>query len=540
VIRAVAAAAALALALVPAARQRGLEARRERMAAWLGAAGVPVPRELASEPDPERVVLRAARAVLNAELDPARHPVLPPAEAERELAAEAARLDSADRLTGKVLAERPAAWDAAMVLGTARYLAWAWSHDTRLFSEAPRWEQPLEAAIALAPGRPDAARLLAGAYLDLWPALSPRKRERERQLLARVFADPSSFAALIGPWLAAAPSRDEAFAVIPATPDAWAKLQQLYAQKLDWPGFCAARARWDRTLQARLAARLGEAERRHAGGDDATARDLFLEVALEARPDRRYLGYLTRVLEGCPPGSIDHRTAEGLEKHLGWSLESCLFDSCPLPPRLLRRLGGFCRDLDKPNDAMVALLTGDVPRAEVLERAFASPWGEEWVAYRLLKAKVLAGSGRKQEIEEALSGVPDSWRRGRPIYWRVRAAVAQAARDPAAAGLAARELARREATAWPASAWDFHHGVLRLELLAAAAASGLVLAVDVAPPQGAAAEVRLDAAALGTFPVRAGTPLVVPGTIAPGLHMLELESVAGGPVLPGAVRLGGM
>jgi hypothetical protein len=536
VIRVAAAAAALALALVPVARLRGLEARREQMAAWLAAAGVPVPRELANEPDPGRAVLRAARAVLNAELDPARHPVLPPAEAERELAASAARLEEAARLAGEVFAERPAAWDAAMILGTSRYLARSWSRDTHLFTEAPLWERPIEAAIALAPGRPDASRLLAGAYLDLWPALSPRKRERERQLLARVLSDPPSFSSLIPRWVAVAPSREEAFAVVPPTPEAWARVQQIYADHFDWQGFCAARARWDLALRTRLSTRLVQAGRRRAIGDDGSARELFLEVAAEARPERRYLAFLTRALEGCPPGPIDRRTAERLEKHLAWSLESCLFDRCPLPTRLLLRLDGFCRDLDPRGDAMVALVTGDLQRAEALERAFATPWDEDWVPYRLLKAKVLAESGRKQEVEEALSGLPPAWR-ARPGYWHVRAEIARAVGDPAAQGVAARELAQRAASAWPASAWDFHGGVPRLELLAAAGASGLALAVDVAPPRGAAAEVRLDRVVLGTFPIRAGAPLVVSAAIAPGWHVLEFESIAGGSALPGAVRL---
>jgi hypothetical protein len=536
-LRAAIAVTALALALVPIWRQRTLAARQEEMAAWLGGGGVPVPRELEHEPDAGRVDLRAARAALAAELEPARHADLPPAEKARERADGAVRLEAAARLAGGALAERPVAWEAAMVMGAATYLSWSQTQNIQLFTDAVHWEAPLETAIRLAPGRPDAARLLAGAYLEVWPFLSERKRARERQLLANVFADPGSFAGLIGPWLAVAPSREEAFAVVPPDPEAWTKLQQVYAQQLDWPGFCAAREHWDRALQSHLSARLGTAEERRAGGDGGEARDMFLEVATEARPGWRYLGLLSRALESCPPGSVDRHTAERLAKHLHWSLERCRLEHCPLSPAAMRRLAGFCRDLDPRTDAMAALVTGDLPRAEVLERTYATPWSEEWAPYRLLKAKVLAERGRGLEAEGALAGVPRSWL-DRPSYWLVRAALSRGATDANTEATAGRELTRLAAREWPATAWNFDGGVARLELLAAAGATGLALKVDVAPPLGAVAEVRLDESILGTFPVAAGATLALSTPVTPGLHLLEFESVAGGACLPGAVRLG--
>lgn len=422
-----------------------------------------------------------------------------------------------------------------MVMGAATYLSWSLAHDPRLFTAAPAWERPLETAIALAPGRTEASRLLAGSYLELWPALSPAKRERGRQLLASVFSDPQAFASLIGPWLATAASREEAFAVVPATPEAWAKLQKLYEQEGDWQGFCAARERWDLALRTRLASRLAEAEERRAGGE---ARALFLEVATEARPGRRYLGLLTRALEGCPPGSVDRQTAERLNRHLAWSLERCRLDRCPLSPRALRRLAGFCRDVDPRIDAMAAVVTGDLPRAEVLERTYATDWSEDWAAYRLLKAKAVIERGRSPEIAAALAGLPTSWL-AKPSYWQVRADAARVMADAAGESAARRELGRLAARDWPATAWDVHGGVWRLELLAAGRAPGLQLAIHGAPARGAAAEVRLDESILGTFPVTAGTPLALHAPLAAGLHLLEIEAVAGGAVAPGAVRLDG-
>jgi hypothetical protein len=539
--RLAAAALALALALVPIARQRALAARQEQMTAWLAGSGVQPPREIEHEPDPGRVDLRAARASLAAELDPARRSDLPPAEEARQRAEGSARMTATARLAGSALAERPAAWEAAMVMGAATYLSWSQARDPQLFTAAPAWERPLETAVALAPGRNEAARLLAAAYLELWPVLSPAKRDRERRLLASVFTDPAAFASLIGPWLITAANREEAFAAVPQTPEAWAKLQQIYAQQADWQGFCEARERWDLALQASLTSRLAEAEVRRAASD---ARERFLEVAIEARGGRRYLGLLSRALEDCPPGSVDHSTAERLERHLVWSLERCRLDRCPLSPRAMRRLAGFCRDLDPRIDAMAALVTGDLPRAEVLERTYATDWSEDWAAYRLLKAKLLTergdrgerGRGHAPEIEAAFAGIPRSWQE-RPSYWQVRAATARQAGDAAAETAAAHELARLATREWPATAWHFHDGLPRLELLAAAGASGLDLMIDEAPPRGAAAEVRLDDSILGTFPVTAGTVLALRTPIAPGLHLLEIETAAGGAVLPGAVHL---
>ena len=533
-LRAAGAALAIGLALLPIWRQRSLAERQELRIAWLQRAGVLVPHELEHETDPGAVDLRAARAALAAEMEPARRSDLSRAEEESQRMAAADRLAETARIAGDVLAERPAAANAAMVMGAATFLSWSFAHDTRLFTQAPSWERPLETAIALAPGRDEAARLLATAYLELWPQLSARKRERERRLLATVFADPDAFASLIGPWLAAAPSREVAFAVIPPSPEAWEKLQQVYAQHFDWVGFCAARERWDLALRATLAGRLAAAQEM---SDSGVAREMLLQVAVQARPGRTYLDLLTRALESCPPGSVDRRTGEKLTRHLLWSLERCRLDRCPLSQRATRRLAGFCRDLDPRIDAMASLVTGDLPWAEKLERNYATAFTDSWAPYWLLKAKQLLADRRPQaEVSEALAAIPRSWI-SRPSYWQVRAAAAQAAADPAAEAAAAGELARLAARDWPPAAWDLHDGVARLELLAAAEAPGIELAIDQAPPRGGAAEVRLDESILGTFPVTAGGSLSLPAAVAPGLHLLEVDSVGGGALIPGAVRL---
>jgi hypothetical protein len=527
-----AALAALALALIPIFYQFQRTARQERMESWLRKDDVPIPPELAREPDPGRIALRAARATLDAELEASRRGALDAEERRRS----ALRMTEAARWADIVLRERPAAWDAALVRGAATYLAWAEGHDPRLFTAAAGWEAPLAAAMRLGPQRSEPPRFLAGAYLEVWRALSPAKRERARQLLATAFADPPTLAALVGPWLVIADSREEAFAVIPPEPEAWGKIEEIYSRQHDWASFCAARKQREAALFTYLSARLATAEERRARGDLDGARDLFLSVAALAPPGRRYLGLVRSALAQCPAGPVDRKTAARLAGHLSWSLERCLLDQCPLPERTIHRLAGFCRGLDPPREAMATLVSGDLAHAEKMERGADATASEAWAPYALLKARTLAERGRTEEARAALASVHRSWL-ARPGYWQVKAALARAEGSSTATAEAARELSQLAAREWPASAWDFRGGVARLEILTAHPAAGLRLHVDVAPKEGAAIEVRLDDLTLGTFPAAAGGTLALAAPLPAGLHLVEVETVAGGAVLPGPLLL---
>src|SRR6185295_19096907 len=91
------------------------------------------------------------------------------------------------------------------------------------------------------------------------------------------------------------------------------------------------------------------------------------------------------------------------------------------------------------------------------------------------------------------------------------------------------------------SEWTWHRGVARLEVLAGVPAAGLAVALDSVPAGGALVELRLDGAAVGAFPVRpvggAAPALRVAAPLGSGLHVLELESLDGGQVLPGTAVL---
>ena len=461
VLRAVLALAAITLALVSAVEYRALRVSRAAAPAWLERDGVPLdPPALGREPDPEGVRLRAARAVLAAELDPARHQGLPPAQAARE---SAERMAGAAETAREVLPLRPASWEAALVAGAATYLEWSQARDPRLFTAYRQWEAPLETALRLAPARREPARFLAAAYLEIWPALSPRKRRIARGLLAEVFRDPGDLEHLLPPWLDTVAGRREAFSVLPDDPEAWEKVERAYAERRDLPGLTEARQRRERALLSRLRGDLARADRLSEQGDEGEARQLYLSVAARARPEASYLGLLQSALERCPPGPVDAATAKRLAPHLARALDRCLFASCDMPPADLKRLAHFVRDQEPSQAALAALFAGDLPRAALYERRTEGLGTEPWAPYLIAKARALAARGQADEAREALSLVHLSWQGG-PLYWRAQAEVARAAGDAAGAARAAARLAGLTRRAWAPQEWTWHResGVERL------------------------------------------------------------------------------
>ena len=473
--RAVLAAVAAALALAALERHRDWTAAERRLAATiaeLGDAGARehggLPATLAAdagrEGDRARGRIVVARAALAAELDPRRLEGLAPGELDAEREASARRLARVADLAAAALAERPAAWDAAMILGAATYLGWSQGRDPRLFTAHRAWEAPLEAALALAPGKRDAARFLTAAYLEVWPALSVAKRRRAEALLAAAFRDRDTLRLLAGAWLEVAPDRRAALAPVPDEPDAWEHLADLYARRRDWEGLEEVSARRSRALGRRLAADLAAAEERLANGDPAGARGLFLGVAGRAEPGLAHADLLRRAIELCPPGPVDAGTATLLGRHLDWVLDRCAVADCPLPPRALGRLARLCRDLPPEREALAALAAGDAERAERLERRAESQWSEAWAPYLVAKARWLAGRGRTDEAATALARVHRAWQ-GRPSFRLARVEVARAAGDAAGEATAEGELERLVAEAWPATAWTWRRGRARLEVL---------------------------------------------------------------------------
>jgi hypothetical protein len=528
--------AAVALALATLAERQGLEAARSAALAWLERAGVTLDTSsLDRESDPDGVRLRAARAVLASELDPARRQGVQPAP--REIAARMAEDADAARA---VLARRPASWEAALVLGGATYLGWTQARDPRLFTAYRQWEAPLETALRLAPAKREPARFLAAAYLEIWPVLSPRKREVARGLLTEIFRQPDDLARLLEPWLDTAADLGEAFAVIPDQPEAWERVEKVYARRGYLPGYAAARKRREDSLLSGLRRDLAAADRLRDDGQLDAARVLYLSVAEQARPEARYLALLEQALERCPPGPVDGATAAKLAPHLTRALDRCLFAACDLQPAALKRLSHFVRDPAPAQAALASLFAGDLPRASLWERRTEGLGTEAWAPYLITKARALAAHGKVDDAREALALVHLSWQ-GKPLYWRAQAEVARAAGDTRGTAEAEARLAGLARRTWEPQDWTWSRGTARLEMMTGAPAAGFTVGLDQVPATGSLVELRLDGATVGDFPVRpqAGVApaLRLDLPLSRGLHVLELDSLDGGQVLPGAVVL---
>lgn len=531
--------AGIGLSLITIAQDRALRHARQEAYRWLERAGVTRDASaLGREPDPERVRLRAARAVLATELDPGRHQGVEPGRAARE---SAERMQEAARQAREILARRPASWEASMVLGAATYLGWAQSRDPRLFQRYREWEAPLEAALRLAPARREPARFLAAAYLEVWPALSPGKRQTARGLLAEVFRDPEDLGRLIGPWLDTAADRREIFSVLPDDPSAWEKVSRAFIERGDLDGFAAARERQEETLLSRLHRDLQEADRLRARGDMEGARALYLAVVQRARPEARYLGLVEQALERCPPGPLSSGMAGLLEPHLDRALERCQLAGCDLKPATLKRLSRFVHDQAPPQAALAALFSDDLARATLYERRTQGMGTEPWAPYLIAKARLLATRERTDEAREALALVHPAWR-NRALFWRASAEVESAAGDPGAAAAARARLGDLSRRSWSATAWTWRKGTPRLEMVLGEPAQGLTVHLDEVPEKGTVVELRLDGASLGGFPVRpalagpAPALRAVPG-LRRGIHILEIGTRDSGRILPGAVEL---
>jgi len=489
----------------------------------------PVVEALRRKNDPERAQLVVARGLVAMELDPQLRSYLATRDPAGERETRLAHLAFAGSQARRALDHRPASWQAAMLLGAATYLERSLARDPALLRSPADWDRPLNVARELAPGKAEPARFLVIAYLELWPRLSPAKRDLAHRLLRQALADPATFTRLIEPWLTVAADRDEAFAAVPAAPFAWDQLQGLFAKRQDWTAFRLARDRFNQALAAEFASRLDEADARRRGGDSPGARALYLDVLVRARPGRRDLPQFARALADAPPGPTSESAAAALRRWLDWTLELCLIDRCPLSAALIDRLTRLAGELPPTVAALAALTSGQLANAEVLERRWVSRlWQEGWAAYLIAKARLLRRGQHLDEAVAALDQVHRNWRRS-ALYGAVRDELAKAGH---AAATAEADLAAFRGPSWPAFAWTWRGPVAALELFTDGGQAGLTLAIAEAPDAGAVVAVDLDGAEVAVREVRRGETLSLPAALDAGLHRLELRSLAGGRVRP--------
>lgn len=530
-LRLLGAALALGLAAFALVQDRAWRADRRQLVADLTAVGLAerhpgALRRIARQDDPARAWLAAGRLLVADAMDGGWLAGLAPPE----LAAAQARIDQglelARELGRQAMAERPSAWQGPMILGAATYLGWSRSQDRRLITSYQTWEQPLLQAVELAPGKPEPSRFLATAYLEVWFALAPEKRAEVKALLAAALAHPRTFDRLAGLWLEVAGSREEGFALIPDRSWAWQKTRSLLGRQRDWSGYCQAQERWREIVAPEVAERLAEADGRLRGGDLAGARDRYLEVVALAPLDRRFADPVAHALTRYPPGPVGSRWAQEFRRWLDWALPLCALGDCPLPPAALDRLAAAAAGVQPQEAALAALLSGDLARAERLERLAPTLWDEPWALYRIAKARVLADRGELDPARRSLEGVPAAWRR-HPLFLLVGGRL----RLDTPPG----EVRRQR---WLPSAWAWQGSRAALDLLPAEPGEGLVLSFGAAvPASGAAVELGWDGTSLGAFALEPGRDLRLALPITPTVHRLEIEVLAGARTLPIALEL---
>jgi hypothetical protein len=465
-----------------------------------------------------------ARALLAHATDAQRFSLLPPAEAVREAASLHGRLSLARELARDGLRQRPAAWQAALVLGGATYREWSMAADPRLFVRREEWEAPLLLARALAPGERDADELRCGALLPLWSGLGG-ERDELLPLLSRCFASPAFLAGALPFWLEIEPRAGVARAVLPPTPEGWQSLAEAAARRGDWEEHLLARRRAEELQLGSLSRRLRHAEALLVDGADWMARAEMHAVVASAPPGPGAVPLLRRALARCPAGVPSQALQPQLRILLDWAVERCVWGQCPLPPAALGRLVHWSGELPSPQRAAALLAIGERPRAEALVAAVEAPLADErWADYLLLLARHSLEVGDRAAAARALAALAPE---------RAGGALARAL-DAAATGSSA-----PGERAWPLSAWHWRRGVPRLELLAGETASGLEVENLLGPAAGAAVELRWDGIPTARRVVLPGEVMAVPVRVSPGPHLLELVSLAGGEVQPGPVRLTG-
>jgi hypothetical protein len=491
-------------------------------------------RAAATDPDPVRARLAVARALLAEAFDYRSFEKLPPRDAAEAAARVNERLELAREIAAEALAARPGAWQAAMIVGGATYRLWSSRGDPRVFSGRSAWEEPLLAAARLAPGEAEPWRFLAVAWLEVWPTLTGAERHETLAVLSRAFQDPETFARCAELWLSAAPDRAQAFSLVPDDSRAWSLLEGLYAGRGDWDGFCAARLRRDGALVRELRQRIAETGERLRGGDRSGARSLAAGIVDSAPVELRFADAVEGAIAICPPGTVGSQ--ETARRWLAWVADGSVRGHERLSAGAVARLAASAGALPPPEEALAALSAGDLVEAERLERRNAAPATEAWAPYWVAKSRVLARQRRAGDAALALARVQRDSRASVPGA-EAHLAVNQAGGDAGRVAAARGELAALAATAWPATAWQWRSSVAHLDVLAGADAPGFVVGLDVVPALGAVVQVTLDGATELVAPVRTGATLSVASPVSRGAHLVEVQTLAGGRVVPGQVEL---
>ncbi len=456
--------------------------------------------------------------------------------------ASAERLLATRELAREILRAEPASWQAAMLLGATVSLERSRARDTRIFSLARDWERPLVVASELAPAERQPRRLLAAAYLEVWPALASEKRRKVEALLREAFLDPRTFERLYAPWVEIAGGRDgslaEAATLLPDQPLTWRRLAATAFERQSWNEYADLTARHRQSLRASFERDLATAGGQVARGELAglqMARGLYGELLAAAPVDAEFAPVVETVLGSLPPGPANGAQIRAAGAWLAWAQPICLVRQCPFSPAAMARLASLAGStLAGSAAAFFALAAQDLPRAELLERRSEELWSEPWAPFLTLKARQQAAG---KEIAAARATLAKVHR-----AFRVRLAWRELAERLGVVGVSPGPPLARDR--WEAADWWFDHGASRLDLLPAHATSALWLEFAEPAAAGALLEAQWDGRALpplavppGAAAVRLPVEVTTGSAAAPEPHLLEVR-VRWGALRPAArVRL---
>lgn len=489
---------------------------------------------LRREPDPEWSRLLVSRALLSRASGV---PASRGSEPGEDVGARVQGLREAREMALEVLRQRPAAWQGYMIVGASTYLEWSLTGDGRRIRQWRRWEAPLDAAARLAPNELEPKSFLAVAYLEIWPYLSPEKQKRAEAMLGELFAEPRLFRRLLRPWFQVLGDRDQSFQTLPDASHVWTGLLEMLAGERSWRRYRDVHRRRQESLARELRDLVAQAELRLDGGDSAGARRVLLRVIGEAPPERRSVTLLTRALALLPPAPPDPRHAASFRRWLDWALQRCRMRDCALEPPVVERLVQGAGELPPHLMAEAALAARDLAAAEGHERRAEDVWRQVWGPFLIAKSRHLVARNELAQARISLDRVHSRWR-PTPPYLLAEHDLAQAGGDPRTLAKTGRALAAASRGDWPAADWQRADATARLVILASRPAPGLAVALTRVADEGGVVELSLDGAVVETFPVLPATAeLRAEVAVEAGLHLVELRSLVGGPVVPGPMRL---
>lgn len=509
-------------------RWRGTNDNLNRLITISGLPDEQLRQRIEWERNPDYAKLDVARAIVHQAHDQRSLQGLAPEELAAEIDARLARLPIAGRLALDVLEHHPGSWEASLFLGASTYLEWALSRDSRLFTESERWQEPLLASYRTAPAKEETRLFLLAAYLELWPALSDERRAEAREMLRLSFAeDRNAWSRLGSLWLERARDVDEAFALLPADPGVWSRVESAYARRREWRPFLAARERRLETAEARVR-ELVELARRQRSLGDATEAARSYSAALELLPvDARFASLLEEAVLEHPPGLGSRELVDRFEEWTRWATRLHELGLPSLDPRAFNRLAAVTPPGSLPEEALAALAADELYRGEHLESRAETLALEAWAPYLLCKARELIERKEVEAAEHTLDKIV-LHARSDPLYWALRLRVAEAKGAPAEILGASREVAALRRARWTTLDWTWPTDLdAELRIFPSAEARGFRIGTRGVAEDGAAGLLRWNGVTVWTGAVRAGQTVDVNVEVGTEPGLLQLRTLAG-------------